>query len=155
MSEPIRHPSGNPHNASADPYRLRRFLDAQRPVRDAVHGELRDGQKRSHWMWFFFPQIRGLGHSAIAREFALESLDEARAYVAHPVLGAELREATRLVNAVEGRSIHQIFGSPDDMKFRSSMTLFALATADNHLFLDALSKYFQGESDKATLDLLT
>ncbi|MGI4861733.1 MAG: DUF1810 domain-containing protein [Janthinobacterium lividum] len=154
MNEPIPSPGGDAHSASADPYRLRRFIDAQQPVRDAVHRELRDGQKRSHWMWYFFPQIQGLGHSAIAREFALASLDEARAYIAHPVLGPELREATREVNAVEGRSVHQIFGSPDDMKFRSSMTLFSLATADNQVFLDALSKYFAGESDKATLGLL-
>lgn len=154
MNEPIPHSGSAAHGTSADPYRLRRFTDAQQPVRDAVHDELRRGQKRSHWMWFFFPQIQGLGHSAIAREFALESLDEARAYIAHPVLGPGLRDATRLVNAVDGRTIHQIFGSPDDMKFRSSMTLFALATADNQVFVDALNKYFHGESDKATLGLL-
>lgn len=154
MNEPIRPPGGNAPDAGTDPHRLRRFVDAQRPVRDAVEGELRDGWKRSHWMWFVFPQIQGLGHSAIAREFALASLDEARAYIAHPVLGPALREATRLVNAVEGRSAHQIFGSPDDMKFRSSMTLFALATPDNRVFLDALGKYFHGESDQATLGLL-
>ena len=138
-----------------DPFRLRRFIDAQAPVLDLVEAELKAGQKRSHWMWFVFPQIQGLGHSAIAREFAIESLDEARAYLKDPILGPRLRENTRLVNAIEGRSANSIFGSPDDLKFRSSMTLFSLATDDREIFLNALGKYFKAESDQATIDLLT
>ena len=139
----------------SDTFRLRRFVDAQAPVLSAVEAELTSGQKRSHWMWFVFPQVQGLGHSAIAREFAIESLDEARAYLRHPVLGPRLRENTRLVNAIEDRSVHDIFGSPDDLKFRSSMTLFSLASDDRQIFLDALSKYFNAQFDQTTLDLLT
>jgi uncharacterized protein (DUF1810 family) len=105
-----------------DRFQLERFLDAQQPVYETVLGELRAGRKRSHWMWFIFPQIAGLGHSAMAARFALSSLGEAVAYLAHPVLGRRLRECTTLVAGVEGRSIAEIFGSPDDMKFRSSMT---------------------------------
>lgn len=134
-----------------DPYRLQRFVDAQDAVYLDVVEELRGGRKRSHWMWFVFPQIAGLGHSAMAREYAISGLDEARAYLAHPVLGARLKECTRLVNAVEGRSAGEIFGYPDDMKFRSSMTLFARAAADNTAFVAALSKYFAGEEDAATV----
>lgn len=142
-----------------DRYRLRRFIDAQQPVRAAVEAELRSGQKRTHWMWFVFPQIQGLGHSAIAQEFSIESLDEARAYLQHPVLGPRLVDATRLVNAVDGKSAHAIFGSPDDLKFHSSMTLFALASEGEdkrhpewkQVFLDALSKYFDGVFDAGTL----
>lgn len=135
----------------ADPYNLRRFLDAQDPVFGEVCSELRRGLKESHWIWFIFPQITGLGRSATAEEFAIGSLDEARAYLAHPVLGPRLRDCTRLVNSVEGRSIHQIFGFPDDLKFRSCMTLFARATEDNQVFNDALRKYFGGEQDELTL----
>jgi uncharacterized protein (DUF1810 family) len=137
-----------------DPYNLRRFLEAQDGVIDDVLAELRAGQKRSHWMWFIFPQIRGLGHSPIAQEFAISSLQEAQAYLQHPVLGARLRECTQLVNAIEGRSISQIFGFPDDLKFRSCITLFAHATSDNRIFHDALVKYFNGERDPATLERL-
>ena len=133
------------------PYNLQRFVDAQDEVIDDVLAELRAGQKRTHWMWFIFPQIRGLGHSPIAQEFAISSLQEAQAYLQHPVLGTGLRECTRLVNAIEGRSISQIFGFPDDMKFRSCMTLFAHATNDNRIFQAALTKYFSGEDDPATL----
>src|SRR4029077_21032235 len=103
---------------------LKRFLDAQAPVIDRVRSELRAGAKRSHWMWFVFPQIAGLGHSAMAQRYAIASLDEAKAYAAHPVLGARLRECTALVLAVEDKSVHAIFGSPDDLKFHSCMTLF-------------------------------
>jgi uncharacterized protein (DUF1810 family) len=135
----------------SDPYNLQRFVDAQNPVYDKVRAELRDGRKKSHWMWFIFPQIEGLGSSPLARKFAVSSLAEAAAYLAHPILSPRLEECTRLVNLVEGRSIQQIFGYPDDLKFRSSMTLFAHATRDNRIFIVALQKYFSGEFDPATL----
>ena len=137
-----------------DPHNLQRFLDAQDPVYAQVCSELRAGRKTSHWMWFIFPQIQGLGYSPLARKFAVSSLQEAQAYLDHPILGARLRECCRLVNLVEGRSIEEIFGYPDDLKFRSSMTLFAHAAADNQIFLDALAKYFNGEFDPLTLDRL-
>ena len=134
----------------SDPHNLQRFVDAQNPVYDKVCSELRDGRKKSHWMWFVFPQSAGLGSSPLARKFAISSLGEAAAYLTHPVLGSRLTECTRLVNLVEGRPIEQIFGFPDDLKFRSSMTLFAHATPD-WVFIDALQKYFGGELDPATL----
>ena len=137
-----------------DPHQLLRFVEAQDGVIDQVRRELQAGRKRTHWMWFVFPQIQGLGHSPTAEQFAITSLEEAEAYLAHPVLGARLRECTQLVNHVEGRSISQIFGYPDDMKFRSSMTLFAHATADNKVFQDALRKYFDGKEDPATVERL-
>jgi uncharacterized protein (DUF1810 family) len=137
-----------------DPYNLRRFLDAQDPVYAQVCSELRAGRKRSHWMWFIFPQIQGLGYSPLARKFAIASLQEAKAYLDHPILGARLKELCRLVNRVEGRSIEEIFGYPDDLKFRSSMTLFAHAASDDQIFRDALEKYFNGEDDPATVERL-
>jgi uncharacterized protein (DUF1810 family) len=135
----------------SDPFNLQRFADAQQPVYETVRAELRAGQKRSHWMWFVFPQIEGLGSSGMARRFAISSLEEARAYLEHPVLGARLRECSRLVADVNGRSIEEIFGYPDDMKFRSSMTLFAQATPENEVFVECLRKYFEGEADPSTL----
>ena len=138
----------------ADPYDLQRFVDAQDPVYQRVCAELRNGRKDTHWMWFIFPQIRGLGSSSTAAAFAIESREEAEAYLAHPVLGPRLRECTGLVNQVEGRSAEQIFGYPDVLKFRSSMTLFASAASDNQIFQDALEKYFGGEPDPRTLKLL-
>ena len=138
----------------SDPYDLQRFVDAQNPVYDKVRAELRDGSKRSHWMWFIFPQIEGLGSSPLARKYAISSLAEAAAYLQHPVLGPRLAECTKLVNHVEGRTIEQIFGYPDDLKFRSSMTLFAHATPDSRVFLDALQKYSKGEFDPATMERL-
>jgi uncharacterized protein (DUF1810 family) len=137
-----------------DLYNLQRFVDAQEPVFEQVLSELRQGHKRTHWMWFIFPQIKGLGNSELARKFAISSREEAEAYSNHPVLGPRLKECTQLVTLVEGRSINQIFGSPDDMKFRSSITLFANATSDNQVFKDALQKYFQGKSDALTLERL-
>lgn len=134
-----------------DDYDLQRFVDAQNPVYEAVRRELHDGRKRTHWMWFIFPQIRGLGASQLARRFAISSLAEAIAYLEHPILGARLAACTKLVNLVEGRPIEQIFDHPDDLKFRSSMTLFSRAASDNRLFIDALEKYFAGEFDPATL----
>lgn len=133
---------------------LERFVEAQEPVIERVLGELRAGRKASHWMWFVFPQIRGLGHSPTAQRFAISSRAEAEAYLRHEVLGPRLRECTRLVNAVEGRRVEEIFGYPDHLKFHSSMTLFAHAAADNQVFLDALRKYFGGEEDSLTLERL-
>jgi uncharacterized protein (DUF1810 family) len=136
-----------------DIHRLQRFVDAQNEVFEAVRSELRAGRKTSHWIWFIFPQIKGLGHSASAREFAILSREEAAAYAAHPILGPRLRECTQLVNSIEGRAITQILGTPDDLKFRSSMTLFAKVCPDP-IFTDAIGKYYGGEFDQLTLDLL-
>jgi uncharacterized protein (DUF1810 family) len=130
---------------------LQRFLDAQAPVYEEVCAELRAGRKQSHWMWFIFPQLRGLGSSPMAQHYGIASLDEARAYLAHPVLGARLRACSALVAALQGRSAHQIFGSPDDMKFRSSMTLFAHAADDDAVFVECLAKYYGGVEDEASL----
>ena len=138
----------------ADGFDLGRFEAAQAPVMTQVMRELRAGDKRSHWMWFVFPQLAGLGHSPMAQRYAISSLDEARAYLAHSVLGPHLVECTGLVNAVEGRSVHAIFGSPDDMKFRSSMTLFARAAPDEPVFRTALDRYFGGGEDPRTVELL-
>lgn len=135
----------------SDPFDLKRFVDAQAPVYGRVVAELRDGRKRSHWMWFVFPQLRGLGSSPMADRYALASLDEARAYLSHDVLGSRLRECARLVNEVEGRAIGEIFGSPDDLKLCSSMTLFARATDDNRDFVTLLDKYYGGREDPLTL----
>lgn len=134
-----------------DPYNLQRFVIAQDVVFEQVRKELQAGCKNSHWMWFIFPQISGLGHSPLAKKFAIVSLEEARAYLAHSILGPRLRECTQFVNAVEDRSIEQIFGYPDDLKFRSSMTLFAYATSDNQIFITALKKYFDGKFDEPTI----
>jgi uncharacterized protein (DUF1810 family) len=143
---------------SADPYNLERFLSAQEGEYGQVCAELRAGRKRSHWIWFIFPQMRGLGSSEMANYFGIGSRQEAEAYLGHPVLGERLRECTRLVLDVSGRSIDQILGYPDDLKFRSSMTLFAAAAKaqapEEHLFRDALQKYFEGKPDELTLGLL-
>ena len=137
-----------------DPLNLQRFVDAQSRIFEEASSELRQGRKRGHWMWFIFPQIKGLGHSQLAQEYAIGSREEAAAYLEHPVLGPRLRECARLVTLVEGRSIEEILGYPDDFKFRSSMTLFAHASSDNQVFLDALAKYFDGEFDRLTLERL-
>jgi uncharacterized protein (DUF1810 family) len=137
-----------------DPYNLQRFVDAQAGVYDHVCSELREGRKRSHWMWFIFPQIAGLGHSSVARQFAISSIDEAKAYLQHSILGPRLTECTKLVNQIAGRSIEEIFGYPDDLKFRSCMTLFTHATSDNEVFMNALRKYFGNEQDPLTLERL-
>lgn len=134
-----------------DPYNLRRFVEAQAPVIDQVRSELSAGRKQSHWMWFVFPQLRGLGSSPMAEKYGIGSRGEAEAYLAHPVLGPRLRECTELVNAVPNASIKQILGYPDDLKFRSSMTLFFTVTNDNGVFRTALEKYFNGEPDRATI----
>mgnify|MGYP001316290075 FL=1 len=134
-----------------DPYNLQRFVDAQDPVFAGVLSELRQGRKRGHWMWFIFPQIQGLGHSPMAERYAISSLEEAQAYLNHPVLGPRLRECVRLLTLAEGRSIHEILGFPDDLKFRSSLTLFAKAASDNRLLLQALDKFYGGAPDPLTL----
>ena len=138
----------------ADGFDLGRFEAAQAPVMPQVMRELRAGDKRSHWMWFVFPQLAGLGHSPMAQRYAISSLSEARAYLTHSVLGPRLIECTRLVNAVEGRSVHAIFGSPDDTKFRSSMTLFRKAAPNEFVFSEALDRYFDGAEDPRTIELL-
>jgi uncharacterized protein (DUF1810 family) len=138
-----------------DPFDLQRFVTAQEPVFDTALDELQSGQKRSHWMWFIFPQLRGLGHSSTAQFYSIKSLDEARAYLAHPVLGPRLESATRAVLATQGRSLSAIFGSPDDLKFCSSMTLFSLVAPDAaNPFREALDRYCGGQADEGTLALL-
>jgi uncharacterized protein (DUF1810 family) len=134
-----------------DPYNLQRFIAAQQSVYDDVRRELKEGRKYSHWMWFIFPQIKGLGYSTTAREFAISSREEAAAYLEHPILGQRLEECARLVAAVNGRSIEDIFGYPDYMKFRSSMTLFSQIAPEREIFRECLQKYFAGEPDPATL----
>jgi uncharacterized protein (DUF1810 family) len=138
-----------------DPYELERYVRAQDPVFAQVCAELAAGRKQSHWMWFIFPQFRGLGSSPMAQRYAIGSLAEARAYLAHPLLAERLRTCTQLVNRVEGRTAQAIFGYPDYLKFRSSMTLFARAAAGaSEPFDEALAKYFAGEADPLTRELL-
>ena len=134
-----------------DDYNLQRFVDAQAPVYDTVVAELRAGAKRSHWIWFVFPQLEGLGGSPTAARFAISSLAEAQAYLDHVVLGPRLRECTDLVNAIEGSSVERIFGWPDNLKVRSSMTLFTTATSDNAEFVRLLDKFYGGAQDPVTL----
>jgi uncharacterized protein (DUF1810 family) len=138
----------------ADQFDLQRFVDAQDRVYDIVIDELRGGRKRSHWIWFVFPQLRALGRSPTALHYGIASLGEARAYLAHDVLGPRLRECARLVAAIDDRSAEDIFGFPDDLKVRSSMTLFALATDDNADFIAVLDKFYDGEEDPVTVDRL-
>jgi len=140
-----------PAESDSDPHNLQRFVDAQKSVYDTVRAELKRGRKHSHWMWFIFPQIAGLGHSAMSMRYAISSLEEAKAYLQHPILGLRLRECTRLVTLAAGRSAYEILGSPDDMKFHSCLTLFGEAAPDDPIFRDALEKYFEGEEDSATL----
>jgi uncharacterized protein (DUF1810 family) len=137
-----------------DPFDLQRFVDAQDRVYKRVLAELRAGAKRSHWIWFIFPQLSGLGNSSTAKLFGIKSLEEARAFLAHPVLGPRLRECTRLAVSIEGRSVDEIFGWPDNLKVRSSMTLFAQATDDNADFRAVLEKFYGGQQDPRTLELL-
>jgi len=139
----------------SDPHNLQRFLDAQARVYDDVRRELAAGQKCSHWMWFIFPQIAGLGLSPTSTFYAIRSLDEARAYLDHSILGARLPECVDLTLAVEGRTARQIFGEIDAQKLRSSLTLFAVARPDEPIFAWALQKYFAGERDPATLERLS
>jgi len=140
--------------APGDPYHLHRFVEAQDPVYAQVCDELKQGYKTGHWMWFIFPQIAGLGTSAMARRFAISSLAEAEAYKQHAVLGPRLEECAALVLRVSGKSVNEILGSPDDLKFRSCMTLFARTATKNPVFLDNLTKYFGGKSDPLTTEFL-
>ena len=138
-----------------DPFHLQRFVDAQASSYTQARAELAAGEKRSHWMWFIFPQIAGLGFSSMAQRYAITDLAEAKAYLAHPVLGPRLRECTALVNAVQGRTLDQIFGYPDDLKFHSSITLFVEAdNSGESVFRQALAKYFNGKPDRKTLGQL-
>jgi uncharacterized protein (DUF1810 family) len=140
--------------ALVDRYDLERFVKAQAGVYEQACAELRAGRKRSHWMWFVFPQIRGLGSSEMAVRYAISSLEEAKAYLRHAVLGPRLRECAGIVCGVEGRTLEEIFGWPDDLKFHSSMTLFAKADESPGVFGETLQKYFGGEMDKGTLERL-
>jgi uncharacterized protein (DUF1810 family) len=142
----------------ADPYDLQRFVDAQDGVYPTVLDELRLGRKRSHWIWFVFPQLRGLGRSPTAHHYGISSREEAKAYLAHDTLGPRLRECVRLVAAIDGSSADEIFGWPDNLKVRSSMTLFARATDDPDIQADfraVLDKFYDGEDDPATVELLS
>ncbi len=138
-----------------DPFGLHRFIEAQERIYGSVLSELGNGQKRSHWMWFIFPQIAGLGHSSTSIHYSIKSVQEARAYLEHPVLGARLVECARVLLDVEGRSASAIFGYPDDMKLRSSMTLFASVAGDpRSVFVQVLDRYFKGERDDATIGIM-
>ena len=137
-----------------DPFDLNRFIIAQEGIYDRAFAELRDGLKRSHWMWYIFPQIEGLGHSPTTRSYSMKSLEEARQYLAHPVLGQRLKECAEAVLAVQGRSASDIFGHPDDWKLQSSMTLFELVSGPQSVFGRVLDKYYQGTRDSRTLQIV-
>jgi uncharacterized protein (DUF1810 family) len=137
----------------SDPFDLQRFVDAQEAVIDDVRAELSAGRKRSHWIWFVFPQFEGLGHSQMSRRYAIRSCAEAEAYLAHPTLGSRLLELTTILNHLKHTRAEDVFGYPDDLKFHSSMTLFAHCAADPTTFEEALTRYFGGRRDEATLKL--
>jgi uncharacterized protein (DUF1810 family) len=137
-----------------DPFRLQRFVEAQDPVYERVTRELRAGRKSTHWMWFVFPQLRGLGWSPTAHVYGIDSVAEARAYLRHPVLGPRLAHCVQLLLDNEGRTAEQIFGFPDCVKFRSCLTLFAAAAQDAQVFTDALVRFYGGERDPLTLERL-
>lgn len=137
-----------------DPFKLSRFVKAQDAVYNTVLAELRNGDKRTHWMWYIFPQIAGLGYSPTSKYYAIESLEEARQYLKHPVLGKRMLECARAVLEVDERSVSEIFGYPDDLKLKSSMTLFAAVAEPDSVFVRVLDKYFHGERDMKTLNLL-
>ena len=141
--------------SAVNTFNLERFIDAQDPIYATVVAELRAGRKRSHWMWFVFPQHRALGLSGMAKRFGIESLAEAKAYAAHAILGVRLRECSGLVLAGHGRTVNEIFGSPDDLKLRSSMTLFAIAVNDEPVFARVLEKYYNGVPDERTVALVS
>lgn len=140
--------------SSMDPFRLDRFLQAQEGIYDVALAEIRNGRKQSHWMWFIFPQIDGLAFSPTSKYYAIKSLEEARAYLNHPILGSRLLESAEAVVSVEGKSASGIFGHPDDMKLKSCATLFARVSPPGSLFARLLEKYFQGQPDGKTLQLL-
>ena len=140
--------------AASDPYDLNRFVQAQKAVYDEALLEIKRGRKSSHWMWYIFPQFDGLGFSTTSRLYSIKSVEEAAAYLAHPILGPRLTECAEAALCVEGRSAHEIFGSPDDMKLRSCATLFARVSPPGSVFHRLLDKYFQGKPDRKTLGLL-
>lgn len=139
---------------TADPFNLARFLQAQEPIYSQALAELKRGRKSSHWMWFIFPQVEGLGLSPTSTKYAVKGIEEAEAYLEHSTLSARLEECCKAVLAVQGRTAHEIFGSPDDMKLRSSMTLFAAVSPEGSIFERVLAKFFDGERDEKTLELL-
>ena len=139
---------------SADPYLLARFLEAQEGAYDQAMSEIRRGRKQSHWMWYVFPQFAGLGSSPTSMFYAIKSVDEAKGYLAHPVLGPRLIESVQSVLNIQGRSAFEIFGSPDDMKLRSCATLFASISPERSVFAQVLDRYFGGQADERTLRLL-
>ena len=136
-----------------DAFNLQRFVQAQEPVYEAVKDELARGRKRTHWMWFVFPQLAALGSSSTAKHYGIQSLEEARAYLAHPVLGARLRECCAILMAAPGRDVHEIFGYPDDLKFKSCMTLFEIAAPQEALFAQCLDQFCGGRRDERTMSL--
>jgi uncharacterized protein (DUF1810 family) len=140
--------------SAGDPYDLSRFVHAQAGAYERALAELQSGQKRTHWMWYIFPQLDGLGFSATAKRYAIKSVDEAQAYLAHPILGPRLQQCAEVVLRIEGRSATAIFGSPDDWKLRSCATLFALVSPPGSVFDRLLGKYYRGERDTKTLQLL-
>jgi uncharacterized protein (DUF1810 family) len=148
------HPNARGRIHMPDPFNLDRFLAAQNPHYGRILGELRSGRKQSHWMWFVFPQLKGLGASRLADYYGIGGLSEAEAYLDHPVLGARLRECTTLVNGLHDATALQIFGMPDTLKFRSSMTLFEVPAGSGSVFAAALERYFEGQRDDRTLALL-
>lgn len=139
---------------SNDPHNLERFIKAQENAYDCALSELQRGAKRSHWIWYIFPQLTGLGRSSTAEKYGIHSLDEGRAYMAHPVLGSRMVECCRAILAVEGKSASAIMGYPDDLKLRSSMTLFSLVDDKLPEFLAVLEKYYDGEADERTIQLI-
>lgn len=143
-----------PNQTTPDPYDLQRFVTAQESVYASVLQELKAGQKRTHWMWFIFPQVDGLGMSETTRFFAIKSLPEALAYLAHPILGRRLRECVSILLTLEGRSVHDIFSSPDDLKLQSCLTLFSTIAEDPVPFRRVLDKYFNSRNDARTLEIL-
>ena len=151
VSETAHESERKDRSGPEDAFDLARFTAAQEGVYAGALAELWGGRKQSHWMWFIFPQIAGLGFSQMSQRYAIRSLEEAQAYLIHPILSARLRECAEAVLAVEGRSVSQIFGSPDDVKLRSSMTLFARAAGPDSVFAQVLAKYFGGEQDAETL----
>jgi len=136
-----------------DPFNLQRFVDAQEASYQSALAEIKAGQKRSHWMWYIFPQFEGLGFSPTSRHYAIKSLEEAAAYLDHPNLGPRLRECIEALLSIADRSAHQIFGSPDDLKLKSSMTLYAHISPEGSSFEQVLDMYFEGQRDQRTLDL--
>ncbi len=147
-------PDERKSGGAADPYDLNRFLPAQEEDYPQALSEVKSGRKRSHWMWYIFPQYEGLGTSPTARLYSIKSAAEARAYLSHPVLGQRLTECFEAALSVEGKSAHEIFGSPDDMKLKSCATLFATVSPPGSVFEQLLEKYFEGERDRSTLRLL-